>query len=74
VVGEAPPAFFPAMAPPPGGGFVVPPVVTQVVPPVPPEVPPPAVPEPGTWAMMLIGFAFVGWNARRCGRAALLAR
>jgi hypothetical protein len=71
-VGEAPPTVFPAMAPPPGGGFIVPPIVTQVIPPVPPQVPPPAVPEPGSWAMMLIGFAFVGWNARRGGRAALL--
>jgi hypothetical protein len=71
-VGESPPTFFPAMAPPPGGGFVVPPIVTQVTPPLPPEVPPPAVPEPASWAMMLIGFGFVGWTIRRRGRAALL--
>jgi hypothetical protein len=71
-VGEAPPTFFPAMAPPPGGGFIVPPIVTQVTPPKPPEVPPPAVPEPASWAMMLIGFGFVGWTIRRGGRAALL--
>lgn len=70
---ETPPTIFPGMAPPPGGGFIVPPIVTQVVPPVPPEVPPPAVPEPGTWAMMLIGFGFIGWTIRRRARAALSA-
>lgn len=26
-----------------------------------------AVPEPGTWAMMLFGFAFIGWALRRKG-------
>jgi hypothetical protein len=33
----------------------------------------PAVPEPGTWAMMLVGFAGVGMALRRSRRAGLLA-
>lgn len=65
VLGKAPPTFFPAIPPPPGGGFIVPPIVTQVVPPAPPEVPPPAVPEPGSWAMMLMGFGGIGLAMRR---------
>ena len=28
-----------------------------------------AVPEPGTWAMMLMGFAFIGWRVRTRKRA-----
>ena len=44
----------------PGGG--TPPIVT----PTPNDiVPTPAVPEPATWAMMLLGFGFIGWRARR---------
>lgn len=35
--------------------------------------PPPAVPEPSTWAMMLIGFAGLGWAGYRRSRAASLA-
>ena len=42
----------------PGGG---PPMVS---PPTSPELIP-AVPEPGTWAMMLLGFGFIGWRIRR---------
>ena len=30
-----------------------------------PVVDTPAVPEPGTWAMMLLGFAAIGWRVRR---------
>jgi hypothetical protein len=34
-------------------------------------IPVAAVPEPGTWAMMLLGFALIGWQLRRqAGRAA----
>ncbi len=56
-----PPTLFPAMPPPPGGGFIIPPVVTQVVPSSPSSPPPPPpVPEPASWAMMLIGFLFIG--------------
>jgi hypothetical protein len=43
----------------PGGGS--PPLIT---PPTSPELIP-AVPEPGTWAMMLLGFGFIGWRVRR---------
>lgn len=43
----------------PGGGN--PPMIT---PPTSPELIP-AVPEPGTWAMMLMGFGFIGWRIRR---------
>ena len=34
-------------------------------PPPPPPPPPPSVPEPGTWAMMLLGFGAVGASMRR---------
>jgi len=44
---------------------------TPVGPPPPP--PPPAVPEPATWAMMLIGFGAVGFQIRR-RRASTLAQ
>ena len=43
----------------PGGGN--PPMVT---PPTSPGLIP-AVPEPGSWAMMLLGFGFMGWRIRR---------
>ena len=45
----------------PGGGGGGPPMVT----PPPSTNPVPAVPEPGTWAMMLLGFGFIGWSIRR---------
>ena len=54
-----------------GGGGVTPPGQTPPEggnPPPPPTelvVPPPAVPEPGTWAMMLLGFGLMGWSLRR---------
>ena len=65
-VAEAPPpTFFPGMPlPPPAGGLIIPPVVTQIVPPSPLPTPAP-VPEPASWAMMLIGFAFIGRIFRR---------
>lgn len=80
-VAEAPPpTVFPAMPPPPGGGFIVPPVITQVPPvtppgspPPPPPPPPPAVPEPGSWAMMLIGFATIARALRRVRPAGVIA-
>jgi hypothetical protein len=34
-------------------------------PPPPPPPPPPGVPEPATWAMMLVGFLSTGWSIRR---------
>lgn len=36
-------------------------------------VPPGGVPEPATWAMMLVGFAGIGWTLRRRGRRAVAA-
>jgi hypothetical protein len=66
--GTPPPAGPPALPgiPPPGGGggvFVPPPINTTVVPPPPPATS--AVPEPASWAMMLVGFAMVGGALRR---------
>ena len=49
-----------------GGGGVVPP------PPAPPPVA--AVPEPSTWALLLIGFAAVGASIRRAKKAGKLSR
>lgn len=53
-------------SPPGGGGGVI----------IPPDQPPQIVPtsplpEPGTWAMMLLGFALIGWRARRARGAEL---
>ena len=76
------PVIFPAIPPPPGGGGgvifpppVTPPPVTPppVTPPITPPVvipPPPtgSVPEPSTWAMMLLGFAMIGRAVRGRGR------
>ena len=63
VPGGAPPG---SNTPPPGGGggIVVPPGTTDT-PNVPENPVTPAVPEPATWAMMLLGFAMVGWAIRR---------
>lgn len=67
--------------PPPGGG-----IITSEVPPTgggtppgeeenpPPPPPPPEVPEPGTWATMLLGFGLTGWLMRRRRRAAAVSR
>lgn len=43
-----------------GGSFLSPPVINT-----PPLIPPPAVPEPATWAMMLMGFLGLGLQLRR---------
>jgi hypothetical protein len=57
-----PPGFF---SPPPGG-FVFPPGSPNSPPIVPPPgPPPPPVPEPATWAMMLLGFGLIGFSLRR---------
>lgn len=64
-----PPSFV--TVPPSGGGggvIVPPPVVTQVPPPPPPGTP--AVPEPSSWAMMLLGLGLMGRMIRRGDPAA----
>ena len=49
--------------PPPS--LIVPPTETPTPPIVtPPVITPSAVPEPGTWATMLLGFGFIGWQLR----------
>ena len=55
---------FPGSSPgSPGGGSPAPTVPgTESKPPI---VPTPAVPEPGTWATMLLGFGLMGWHLRR---------
>lgn len=53
--------------PPPGGGgggFAPPPIITTATPEV-PQTPVTPVPEPATWAMMILGFALVGRTLRR---------
>ena len=66
-----PPVVFPGVISPPGGGggVILPPPITTTPPPVTPVVPTtpntPGVPEPGTWATMLLGFAMIGWTMRR---------
>jgi hypothetical protein len=80
----APPSIVAYVAPPPSGispggspgttpggtpGGSSPPIVfsaPKVVVPV-----PSAVPEPGTWAMLLLGFALVGLQVRQSGRGAI---
>jgi len=57
-----PPAFV--TVPPGGGGGVVVPVVTEVPPPPPGT---PAVPEPSSWATMLLGLAMMARMVRRGG-------
>lgn len=64
VPGGTPPG---SNSPPPGGGGGI------VVPPETPTVPQtpvtPAVPEPATWAMMLLGFGMIGFTLRRARAA-----
>jgi hypothetical protein len=52
----------PGFGSPPGGS---PPVTFPGPETKEPVPPPPAVPEPGTWATMLLGFALIGWRLRR---------
>ena len=51
----------------PGGAVIFPPGPPGPPgpPPPPPPPPPPAVPEPGTWATMIVGFAIAGMQLRR---------
>jgi hypothetical protein len=70
VVTPGGPPIFSDIPPPGGGGGIVgPPSTTPETPPVVPPVTP-AVPEPDSWAMMLVGFALVGWTIKRGKRAA----
>ena len=72
----------PPQTPPPGGGGPNPPPPPGEGEPPPPPPPgdgeptphmPPAVPEPGTWATMLLGFGLTGWTMRRRRRQATAA-
>ena len=71
------------LMPPPSGGPKVPPGggggccggPPTETPPTPPNVPPPpALPEPGTWAMMLMGFGAMGVAMRRGRKLPALAQ
>jgi hypothetical protein len=56
--------FVPPQGPPGGGGG--PPAPPPATPRgSPPPVDTPSVPEPGTWATMLLGFGLTGWTMRR---------
>ena len=73
VVTDVPPLVTPSGSPlvgPPGGPPLIPtPLAPLIVPPnVPPPIPVPpvtALPEPASWAMMLIGFMAIGYSMRR---------
>ena len=67
--GGTPPGSPPIVTPPGGGtppGQPTPPIVT------PPGQQSP-VPEPATWAMMLVGFGVIGWRIRHAPRGKLAA-
>jgi hypothetical protein len=56
---------FPVVPSSPESPLIVPPQTPSETP-TPPVTPPvPAVPEPGTWASILLGFALLGWQVRR---------
>jgi len=64
-----PPPLFPFTGAP---GILIPPnaptdtpTVTPTVTNPPPVITPLAVPEPATWAMMILGFSLMGWQTRR---------
>lgn len=59
------PGGFPAITTPPGGGGLIVPPINTPSPPVIPGSPTPSVPEPGTWAMMLIGLMVTAQIVKR---------
>ena len=71
---SSPPPLAAIIAPPPGGGGVVippgggGPVTFPTELPREPVTQPSAVPEPATWAMMLLGFGLIGWRVRAVHR------
>jgi hypothetical protein len=74
---DLPPIPLLEQAVPPGFTFLPPPglIAPPSTPQAPPVITPPqsALPEPGTWATMLLGFALVGWQLRRRGPRLALA-
>ena len=72
-VAIAPPPTLGAIVSPPGGGSIVtppgggggPPANNPPPQPGEPVIVTPPVPEPATWAMMLLGFGLIGWRVRR---------
>jgi hypothetical protein len=71
-VAIAPPPTLGAIVSPPGGGSIVtppgggggPPATIPTPQPHEPVIVTPPVPEPATWAMMLLGFGLIGWRIR----------
>lgn len=63
--------IVPGSGSPPGGS---PPATFPGPEPKQPITPPSAVPEPDTWALMLLGFGLVGWRVRQAKRAKTVAR
>jgi hypothetical protein len=82
-IGGGGPGGFPGVSIPGGGGGIIipppaitPPVTPPITPPVTPPVIPPVtsgVPEPSTWAMMLLGFGLIAQWTRRERRRAVAA-
>lgn len=68
--GVLPPSAGGGVVPPTGGGG---PATFPTTQPRELVTPPPPLPEPGTWATMLLGFGFIGWRLRRRPRAQPLA-
>lgn len=70
----SPPGGGAIVGPPGGGGGITPPGgSTEVIPNEPRQPVPSAVPEPSTWALMLLGFGLVGWRSRRTRSALRIA-